>query len=69
MASCSGAFQYVHYEIDYPEKENKGASLKKEALLSSLKTADGEQVNMFPPQVTSLSGLETYIIFLNFWMP
>ena len=43
--------KYVHYEIDYPEKENKGALLKKEAQLSSLKTSDGEQVNMFPPQV------------------
>lgn len=42
--------KYVHYEIDYPEKENKGALLKKEAMLSSLKTADGEQVNMWPPQ-------------------
>lgn len=42
--------KYVHYEIDYPEKENKVALLKKEAQLSSIKTADGETVNMFPPQ-------------------
>lgn len=42
--------KYVHYEIDYPEKENKGALMKKEAQLSVMKTVDGEQVNMFPPQ-------------------
>ena len=54
---CVKTFQYVHYEIDYPEKENKGALMKKEAQLSVMKTVDGEQVNMFPPQVRTVPSM------------
>ena len=53
--NVSFIFQYVHYEVDYPEKENKGALLKKEAQLAAPKTSDNDQVNMFPPQVCRIS--------------
>lgn len=46
-------FQYVHYQIDYPEEDLKTQLMKKEAQLSMSKSTDlSDQVNMFPPQVS-----------------
>ncbi|CAI9736611.1 N6-adenosine-methyltransferase subunit METTL3-like [Octopus vulgaris] len=42
--------KYVHYEIDYPEKKNQLALLKKELSLSKKTGMKDGTVTMFPPQ-------------------
>lgn len=55
MDSC----KYVHYEVDYPDVQNKPEYLEKGIMKSS--AADGDAITLTPPQVSffALSGPTT----------